>query len=156
MRPGWSAAPPIRTMRAMTTTEIPTTTTTQRVNPVRWAEPLGYDQGQLRTGFTSILTIAGQGPIDADGGLLHEGDVAAQLALTLANVAAVLAEAGMTMTDVAMLRIHTTDIGATLAVWDTVVEHLGSLGATPPSTLVEVTRLAVPGMVVEIDGLAIA
>lgn len=144
----------------MTTTEIPTPTTpagtVRRVNPVRWAEPLGYDQGQLRTGVTSILTIAGQGPIDADGRLLHEGDVAAQLALALANVAAVLAEAGMTMADVAMLRTYTTDIAATLAVWDTVAEHLASEGATAPATLVEVTRLAVPGMVVEIDGLAIA
>jgi enamine deaminase RidA (YjgF/YER057c/UK114 family) len=147
----------IRTMRAMTTTEIPTpTAAVQRVNPVRWAEPLGFDQGQLRTGFTSILTIAGQGPVDADGVLLHEGDVAAQLALTLANVAGVVAEAGMTMADVAMLRTYTTDIDATLAVWDTVTEHLGSLGVTPPAVLVQVGRLSRPGMVVEIDGLAIA
>jgi enamine deaminase RidA (YjgF/YER057c/UK114 family) len=144
-------------MPAMTTTEIPApVATTTRVNPVRWAEPLGYDQGQLRTGFTSILTIAGQGPVDADGSLLHEGDVAAQLALTLANVADVLAEAGMTFADVAMLRTYTTDMAATLAVWDTVAEHLQAQGSTPPATLVEVTRLAVPGMVVEIDGLAIA
>jgi enamine deaminase RidA (YjgF/YER057c/UK114 family) len=142
-------------MPAMTNT-TDTTSTTQRINPVRWAEPLGFDQGQIRTGFTSILTISGQGPVDADGVLLHEGDVAAQLALTLANLAAVLAEAGMTMADVAMLRTYTTDIGATLAVWDTVAEHLGSLGVTPPSTLVEVSRLSRPGMVVEIDGLAIA
>ena len=71
-------------------------------------------------------------------------------------MAAVLDGAGMTMADVAMLRTYTTDIDATLAVWDTVTEHLGSLGATPPSTLVQVGRLARPGMVVEIDGLAIA
>ena len=37
-----------------------------------------------------------------------------------------------------------------------VAEHLTSVGATPPATLVEVTRLAVTGMVVEIDGLALA
>lgn len=60
------------------------------------------------------------------------------------------------MADVAMRRTDTTDIGATLAVWDTVTEHLGSLGVTPPATLVEVARLSRPGMVVEIDGLAIA
>lgn len=140
----------------MTTTEMPPTTAPIRVNPVRWAEPLGFDQGQVRTGPTSILTISGQGPVDADGVLLHEGDVAAQLALTLANLSAVLVEAGMTMADVAMLRTYTTDIDAALAVWDTVAEHLGSLGATPPMTLVQVTRLSRPGMVVEIDGLAIA
>jgi enamine deaminase RidA (YjgF/YER057c/UK114 family) len=140
----------------MTSTEIPTTATTTRINPVRWAEPLGFDQGQLRTGFTSILTISGQGPVDAEGVLLHEGDVAAQLALTLANVAGVLREAGMTFDDVAMLRTYTTDLAATFAVWDTVVEHLTSLGVTPPMVLVEVSRLSKPGMVVEIDGLAIA
>ncbi len=73
-----------------------------------------------------------------------------------AQAAGVLREAGMTFDDIAMLRTYTTDLDATFAVWDTVVEHLTSLGVTPPMVLVEVSRLSRPGMVVEIDGLAIA
>jgi enamine deaminase RidA (YjgF/YER057c/UK114 family) len=127
----------------------------RRINPTTWSLALGYDQGQLRSAPQAILTIAGQGPTDERGRLLHEGDVAAQLALAMANVEAVLDEAGMALADLASLRVHVTDIAAALAVHDTVVEHLSSHGATPPTTVVEVNRLAVPGMAVQIDGLAI-
>lgn len=137
-------------------TSIETHPPTARINPTAWSQRFGYDQGQLRTGVTSVLTIAGQGPVDADGRLLHEGDVPAQMALALANVAAVVEQAGMRMADVAMLRIHVTDLDAAFAAYDIVVEHLASVGSTAPATLVEVSRLALPGMVVEIDGLALA
>lgn len=125
-----------------------------RVNPSTWSQALGFDQGQVRTG-ARLLTIAGQGPLDERGLLLHEGDPAAQLALALANVAAVLDGAGMDWPDVAQLRVHTTDLDGLLEVYDTLVDHLGTVGARPPATLVEVTRLPVPGMTVLIDGLAI-
>lgn len=126
-----------------------------RINPSSWTVASGYDQGQVRHSPRAILTIAGQGSVDAAGRLLHEGDMAAQLALALSNVEAVLTAAGMTAADLAQLRIYVTDIDAALAVFDTVVEHLAAVGATPPATLVEVSRLAVAGMAVEIDGLAI-
>ena len=80
---------------------------------------------------------------------------AAQLALALANVARVLTDAGMEWADVAQLRVHTTDLDALLEVYDTLVDHLGTVGARPPTTLVEVSRLPVPGMTVCIDGLAL-
>jgi enamine deaminase RidA (YjgF/YER057c/UK114 family) len=127
----------------------------RRINPVSWSAPLGFDQGQLHTGVASVLTIAGQGPVDAGGHLLHADDVPAQLALALANVEAVLAEAGLTPADLAQLRVYVTDMAAVLDAYDALVEYLQAAGATPPVTLVEVSRLALPGMVVEIDGLAI-
>ncbi len=138
----------------MTSTE--THTPTARINPTSWSQRFGYDQGQLRTGVTSVLTIAGQGPTDAEGRLLHEGDVPAQMALALANVEQVVAAAGMRMADVAMLRIHVTDLDAVFPAYDTIVERLAAVGSAAPATLVEVSRLALPGMVVEIDGLALA
>ena len=123
------------------------------INPTAWSAAFGFDQGQVRTAPTQILTIAGQGPLDAEGRLVHEGDPVAQLALTLANVGGVLDAAGMTTDDLASMRLCVTDIDAVLAGWDTVLEFLD--GAQPPSTLVEVSRLAVPGMTVEIDATAI-
>jgi enamine deaminase RidA (YjgF/YER057c/UK114 family) len=41
-----------------------------------------------------------------------------------------------------------------LAVYDALVERLAEFGATPPTTLVGVARLALPGMVVEIEATA--
>ena len=124
------------------------------VNPSGWSRSPDFDQGQLRTG-SRLLTVAAQGPLDESGQLMHDGDPAAQLALALANVARVLTDAGMDWADVAQLRVHTTDLDGLLGVYDTLVDHLGTVGARPPTTLVEVSRLPVPGMTVCIDGLAL-
>jgi hypothetical protein len=51
-----------------------------RINPTTWNEPFGFDQAQLRRAPKWVLTVAGQGPVDGDGQLVHEGDVAAQVA----------------------------------------------------------------------------
>lgn len=123
------------------------------LNPV--CRRIGHDQGQLRTDVEAILTIGGQGPVDALGRLLHEGDMAAQLALALENLTDVVRAAGMTLTDLASLRIHTTDIGSLLDVYFVVSEHLAERSATPPISIIEVSRLAIPAMDIEIEGLAV-
>jgi enamine deaminase RidA (YjgF/YER057c/UK114 family) len=101
------------------------------------------------------LTIAAQGPLDEQGRLLHEDDAAAQLALALANVAGVLRAADLGWPDVADLRVCTTDLAELLDVYDTLTEHLATVGATPETSVVEVSRLPVPGMTVCIDGHAV-
>ena len=132
-----------------------TTTAPQPLNPSGWSRRLGYDQGRLVPSPSQVLTLAAQGPLDALGRLVHEDDPAAQLALTLANVAEVLDAAGMSWRDVVQLRVYTTDLPTLLSVYDTLVDHLGELDARPPATIVEVSRLLVPGMTVSIDGLAL-
>src|SRR5689334_18671163 len=106
-----------------------TTTATRSINPDPWSVALGYDQGQLRSHPGAVLTIAAQGSVDAQGRLMHDGDVAAQLALCLANVERVLAEAGMCATDLAQLRVYTTDLERLGDVYDTLVEHLAETGS---------------------------
>lgn len=128
-----------------------TTTTPLRINPTTWSSRFGFDQGQLRTDIRQLLTVAGQGPTDEDGALLHEGDTCAQLALAMHNVETVLAAADMDLGNVARMTVYTTDIDATLAGYGAIVERLAAAGATPPATLVGVTRLVLPGMSVEIE-----
>jgi enamine deaminase RidA (YjgF/YER057c/UK114 family) len=135
----------------MTNTEVDTTT---RINPTSWNLGFHYDQAQLRPAPSRILTVAGQGSIDADGTFLHADDVAAQMALATANVEDMLARGGMDLRDVTRLVVYVTDMDAALASYGVLVERLAALGATPPATLVEVSRLAVPGMAVEIDATA--
>jgi enamine deaminase RidA (YjgF/YER057c/UK114 family) len=132
-----------------------TTTVPLSVNPDPWSLGLGYDQGQLRVGPTALLTVAAQGSVDEQGRLVHEGDVAAQLALCLVNLERVLATAGMTTLDLAQLRIYTTDLDQLRDVYDTLVEHLAETGARPPTTVVEVTRLPLRGLVVSLEALAV-
>ncbi len=129
--------------------------TTTSLNPLPWSQRIACDQGQLRTGVHAIVTIGGQRPVDTQGRLLHEGDLAAQLALTLDNVTEVVLQAGLQLTDLAHLRVYTTDIVALLDVAFVVAEHLAAHGATTPVTTIEVSSLAIAGMQVEIDGLAV-
>lgn len=125
-----------------------------RINPTTWNLGFHYDQAQLRPAPMQLLTVAGQGSIDADGQFLHEGDVAAQMALAVANVEDLLAGGGMDLRDVLRLTIYVTDMDAALGAYGSLVERLAALGATPPATLVEVRRLAIPGMAVEIEATA--
>jgi len=127
---------------------------TTRINPSTWSGYFRYDQAQLRPAPAQLLTLAGQGAIDATGQLQHPGDVAAQLPLAMANVEELLSAAGMDLSDVLHLTIYVTDVDAAVAVYGAVTERLDAVGATPPATLVGVTRLAIPGMVVEIGATA--
>jgi enamine deaminase RidA (YjgF/YER057c/UK114 family) len=126
----------------------------RRLNPMPWSGPYGFDLGQLRPFPTQLLTVAGMGSLDHDGNVLHEGDTAAQLALTIANIEAVLAEGGMTLADVTRLTMYAVDVDAVLAGYGALLERLAATGAAPPATLVGVTRLALPGMLVEIEATA--
>ena len=134
-----------------TITTTAATTTTVRVNPTTWSTAYGFDQGQLRPMPQRWLTVAGQGPVDEVGALLHEGDVCAQLSLTMRNVESVLTAAGMGYPDVLRMTVYTTDVDATLASYAAITERLELSGATSPTTLIGVSRLAQPGMAVEIE-----
>jgi enamine deaminase RidA (YjgF/YER057c/UK114 family) len=125
------------------------------VNVLDWSRRLGHDQGQLRDGARAIVAIGGQRPVDAQGRLLHEGDTVAQVALALDNLTDVVLAARMTLADVVHLRIHTTSRAALLDALFVVNEHLAAEGATTPLTVIEVSGLALAGMEVEIDGLAV-
>ncbi|MDL5155865.1 RidA family protein [Actinomycetospora termitidis] len=135
----------------MTNTEVDRTI---RINPTTWNQGFAYDQAQLRPAPVQLLTVAGQGSIDADGSLLHADDMAAQMALAMGNVEDLLERAAMDLRDVLRLTVYVTDMDAALGAYRVLVERLTALGATPPATLVEVSRLAVPGMCVEINATA--
>jgi enamine deaminase RidA (YjgF/YER057c/UK114 family) len=128
---------------------------TESINVTDWSRRLGHDQAQLRRSPSAVLTIGPQRPVDAQGRLLHEGDAAAQAALTLDNLTDVVVAAGMTVADIAHLRVHATSREALLDAQVVVDEHLTTHGVTTPVTFVQVSGLAVAGMEVEIDGLAI-
>lgn len=126
------------------------------VNPWPWSLPLGYNQAEVTTGATRHLTIAGQTATDATGAPQHPGDIRGQLALALDNLHAVLRAAGMDWPNLTRLAIYTTDVDAALAAFDILGARLGPTGAMPPMTLVGVTRLALPPLMVEIEGTAAA
>lgn len=97
------------------------------------------------------------GTIDdiADPGV-DPGDMASQLTLALDNLEAVLSAAGMTLANVIRLNIYTTDVDLLFEYYDPLVNRRAAAGVAPPCTLLGVTRLAYPELLVELEATAVA
>ncbi|MCK9792273.1 RidA family protein [Isoptericola sp. 4D.3] len=126
------------------------------VNPVTWSLELGFPQGEVVSGQTRTLYASGQTATSKDGRPQHDGDVAAQLGLAADNLEAVLAEAGMSLANLVRLNVYTTDVDALLPHYGVLAGRLGDAGAAPASTMLGVNRLAMPGLLVELEGTAVA
>jgi enamine deaminase RidA (YjgF/YER057c/UK114 family) len=125
----------------------------RRVDPWTWQERLGYAQAWRVDGASSTIFLAGQGPSSADGALVGEGDFDAQARQAHANVATVLEQAGASFDDVVKLTVYLTDIGRLRDFGRVRAEFVG--GEPPASTALEVGALAWPGMMVEVDAVAV-
>jgi enamine deaminase RidA (YjgF/YER057c/UK114 family) len=125
------------------------------VNPESLGAPKGYSNGIL-TPPGRFLFVAGQIAWDAEHRIVS-ADFARQFERALANVVAVVREAGGEPTHLARLTIYVTDRDAYLA-------DLGGVGKAyravmgrhfPAMALVEVKALLEPGAKVEIEGTAV-
>ena len=126
------------------------------VNPVTWSEEMGFNQGEVVSGHTRTLYISGQTAMSGDGKPQHDGDMAAQLALSLDNLEAVLVEADMSLASLVRLNVYTTDVDLLFQYYGVLASRLGAAGVVPTSTMLGVTRLALPGQLVELEGTAVA
>ncbi|TDU82385.1 enamine deaminase RidA (YjgF/YER057c/UK114 family) [Kribbella voronezhensis] len=126
------------------------------VNPWQWSAQLGYHQGELVSGHTQTLYLAGQTAMSGDGRPQYADDMAAQVSLSLDNVEAVLAEAGMSLVNLVRLNVYTTDVDLLFQHYGVLASRLSAAGVAPPTTMLGVTRLAIPTLMVELEGTAVA
>ncbi|WP_411759642.1 RidA family protein [Streptomyces tunisiensis] len=126
------------------------------VNPVSWSVGMGFNQGEIVSGHSRTLYISGQTAMSKDGRPEHDGDMAAQLALSVDNVEAVLAEADMSLANLVRLNVYTTDVDLLFQHYGVLSGRLGAAGVAPTTTMLGVNRLAVPGQMVELEGTAVA
>jgi 2-iminobutanoate/2-iminopropanoate deaminase len=101
--------------------------------------------------FGNILFVSGLTAHDAEGKLVGGTDAAAQTRQILVNLNRVLDAAGATMADVLKVTVFLTNINDRAAINPVRQEFFGS--ARPASTLIEVSRLALPDMKVEIEAV---
>jgi len=99
-----------------------------------------------------LLFVSGCVPVDADGRLVGQDDVVAQARQVFANIGAILAAAGSGFADVVKVTVYLLDIDDRRRINAVRQEVFGE--ARPASTLVEVSRLAVPGARLEIEAVA--
>ena len=132
----------------------------ESVNPWDWGLQFGMDQGELVEGLDRYLHFSGQVSVEPDDesemgfAIRHAGDIRGQMQLSLANVDAVLREAGMNRGHILTLRFFTTDIDAFLENYDVYAEWIQEAGTRPPQSLLGVNRLVLPELLVEIEALA--
>ena len=101
----------------------------------------------------SMIFVAGTTATDASGKIVGPKDPYRQTVQTIRNIETALAKAGATLKDVVRVRIFTTDISA----WEQIGKAHGEFFRTilPANTMVEVSRLVHPDMLVEIEADAI-
>lgn len=126
------------------------------VNPWAWSVARGYNQGEVVAGQTRTLYCSGQAAMGGDGKPQHVGDMAAQLALSLDNLEALLGEAGMSLAHLVRLNVYTTDVDLLFQHYGVLAARLGAAGAAPTTTMLGVTRLALPVLLVELEGTAVS
>ncbi|MFF0724879.1 RidA family protein [Streptomyces sp. NPDC004134] len=126
------------------------------INPVTWSTEMGFNQGELVSGHTRTLFVSGQTAMSPEGRPRHEGDMAAQLSLSLDNLEAVLAGADMSLDNLVRLNVYTTDVDALFPHYGELAARLAAAKAAPATTMLGVTRLAIPTLLVELEATAVA
>lgn len=124
------------------------------INPWSWSLNVGYNQAELIEGAKRQLICAGQTSVDAEGKPQHLDDMRNQITLSLDNLEAVLSSADMNLANVIRLHIYATDVDEAMKHFDLLGARFGPLNAAPPMTLLGVTRLAIPGLMFEIEATA--
>jgi 2-iminobutanoate/2-iminopropanoate deaminase len=114
-------------------------------------EPLSHYTDAVRAG--GLLFVSGIVPVDDEGRLVGGEDVAALATAVFESLRLVLRSAGAGPADVVKVTVFLTDVDDRPLINPVREAFFG--GARPASTLVEISRLAVPGAKIEVEAVAV-
>ena len=122
------------------------------INPKGYPQSPSYSQGAEVTAPQRTLFVSGQVGVDAKGNV--GADIGEQARIAVANLNAVLGEAGMDNRNLAKVTIYLTDE----SLLQGFMEAAGAALPSPPpaTTLLIVKALAAPPLLVEIEAIAVA
>jgi 2-iminobutanoate/2-iminopropanoate deaminase len=111
-----------------------------------------FSQG-IQVSGKEIIFVAGQLPLDKKGEIVGEGDFRTQITQVFENIKSVLLEANASFSDVVKLNIYVKDVKELPVVQEVRSRYLAR--PYPATTLVEITALANPRALVEIEAMAV-
>lgn len=116
---------------------------------------LAYSQAMCSRGAT-LVHVAGQAALDAHFNLVGPGDFAAQTDMCFRNLGIALAAAGARPGDVTSVRIYVVDLDdAHIPILKAALLSFFGAEHLPPGTLLGVARLAMAGLMIEIEATAV-
>jgi enamine deaminase RidA (YjgF/YER057c/UK114 family) len=124
-----------------------------QINPWTWQDRRGFSQAWKVEDGRTLVVVSGQVSVSAEGQFMHEGDFEGQVRLVFENLRTVLQAAGAQLDDVVKLGVFLTDMSRMPEYGRVKAEFF--TGKQPASTAVGVTSLAMPGMMVEVEALAV-
>jgi enamine deaminase RidA (YjgF/YER057c/UK114 family) len=115
-----------------------------------WGDIFAYSRA-VRAG--NLIFVSGTTASGPDGQPLHPGEAGPQVRVILERIEAALIKLGASLANVVETRIYVCDIQQ----WEAVGRVYGAVftGIRPATTMVEVNRLIVPGLMVEISAVAV-
>ena len=122
------------------------------LSPKSIHEPRGYSHA-AKIGSGTVLFVAGQVALDANGNLVGSGDVRAQSQQVFKNLQAVVEAAGGKFRDIVKLNIYIVDVSK-LADYREVRDRYIDVNNPPTSTVVPVAALFRPEFLIEIEAVA--
>ena len=125
----------------------------RRINPPAISTPTGYTHVVEVIGPGRTIYLSGQIALDQRGNVVGAGDMKAQTEQVFKNLEAALASVGASFKDVVKTNTYVTDISQLQVLREMRAKYFGT--ATPTSTTVEVSKLALPGLMVEIEAVAV-
>jgi 2-iminobutanoate/2-iminopropanoate deaminase len=123
------------------------------INPANVPAPIrGYYSTCVRVSAGPLLFVSGQLGTDVTGRFIGNRDVAAQADQALRNIENALAIHGSKMSDVVKVTVYVTDIASLDKIAPVRMKYFPAEG--PASAIVQVSALAFPEALVEIDAIA--
>ena len=122
------------------------------INPPELTKPTGYTHA-VKTGTGQTIYISGQIAFDREGNVVGPADFRAQTIRVFENLKAALAAAGATFDNVVKVTTFVTDMKHAPILREI---RIGYFGKNPPAgTLVQVSGLVVPELMIEIEAIAV-
>ena len=123
-------------------------------NPTEWLLAFNINHGLEIRDAERMVFLSGQTSTAADASTMHAGDLLAQFGQAWSALKDALAEADMDASNIVRLNMYTTDVPQFMEKADQMVGLMASDGCKPVSTLLGVTALFDPDLMIELEATA--